>query len=101
MTQTIKGLVWVAASFKPALYHLTEAYRQRDGNADILRSLYALDRVNNRHKDSLDRVTAALAKNPDNAKLHRLRGILALDMGRVSDAERAFEKARVPGDSLL
>ncbi len=42
---------------------------------------------------ALERVDAALAKNPDHARFHELRGAILTRIGRSDEARAAFEKA--------
>jgi tetratricopeptide (TPR) repeat protein len=60
---------------------------------EILRSLLQLDRRENRFPESVARIDAAVAASPDDARLRRLRGVVALMQGDGEAAEASFKKA--------
>ncbi len=62
-------------------------------HAEILGSLMALDRSTGRQQESDERIRAALAGQPDNAKLHRLMGVVHLRLRDGDAAEKSFRRA--------
>jgi FimV-like protein len=73
--------------------YLTVATESMPTHHDILRNLLRLDQKEGRLAESVARVEAALAVEPDNAKLRTLSGLVALMDNRTEDAEAAFQKA--------
>ncbi len=76
-----------------ARQYLIQAAELMPTNADILRNLVRLDEKEGRLQESVARVAAAVEKEPDNAKLRTLSGLVALVDKRNSDAEAAFQKS--------
>jgi tetratricopeptide (TPR) repeat protein len=62
-------------------------------NPDILTNLLTLDARENRLAESTERINAAIAAEPGNAKLQQLAGMLAQMSGRPEEAEAAYKKA--------
>ena len=62
-------------------------------NQDALELLVDALLASEKNADALARVDAALAKQPDSAGLHRLRGDVLARSGRDADARAAFERA--------
>ena len=79
--------------FEQARTELERADAASPNHPDILRSLLQLDRRENRFPESLARIDAASAASPEDAKLQRLRGVVALMSGDGEAAEAAFKKA--------
>jgi len=73
--------------------YLTVANESMPTHHDILRNLLRLDQKEGRLAESVARVEAALAVEPENAKLRTLSGLVALMDNRPDDAEAAFQKA--------
>ena len=73
--------------------YLELAYELNGSNADILRSLMALDRRQGRMAESIARVEQAARENPENAKIQRLQGTVAMLSGNSEEAEAAFKKS--------
>jgi tetratricopeptide (TPR) repeat protein len=72
---------------------LLSALEQIPGNIDIINSLYLIDRREGRIDETVARIEAALANEPENARLYTLRGKVALAEGRNAAAEADFKKA--------
>jgi len=73
--------------------HLLQALELLPSNHDILNSLYLLDREEGRIQDSIERLDAAIAADPENSRLYILQGNVALAERRGEDAEADFKKA--------
>jgi tetratricopeptide (TPR) repeat protein len=80
-------------NLEAAREYLLAADEMVPGNEEILQSLIALDRQQDRLGDSKARIAAALEAEPENAKLHQLAGVLAMTENRGEDAEESFRKA--------
>jgi tetratricopeptide (TPR) repeat protein len=64
-----------------------------EGDLDLIYTLANHLEAAGRRDEALAEADAALAKNPDSAGLHQLRGALLANAGRGADAKAAFEKA--------
>ena len=58
--------------------YLLAAYEMMPANPDILQSLIALERRQDRLGESKARIAAALEAEPENGKLHQLAGVVAM-----------------------
>jgi tetratricopeptide (TPR) repeat protein len=72
---------------------MTRALEVNPTHHDILRNLLRLDRQEGRFAESVTRINAAVATEPENARLRLLVGVVALIDKRPADAEAAFKKA--------
>lgn len=73
--------------------YLLQAYESSPYNSEILGSLMALDNSTGREQASDERIQAALAVQPENAKLNRLMGLIHLRRNHGEEAERSFRRA--------
>jgi len=80
-------------NYGEARKNLLLALGEMSDNYDILNSLYIIDRVEGRVEESVARIEAAVAANPESARLLVLRGNIALADRRGEDAEASFKKA--------
>jgi tetratricopeptide (TPR) repeat protein len=80
---------------------LTGAIEQMPTHHDILRNLLRLDQSEGRFQESVKRIQDAVAKDPNDAKLRTLMGMVAQMDNRSDDAESEFRKAieLAPGDA--
>jgi tetratricopeptide (TPR) repeat protein len=62
-------------------------------NEEVLQQLAETLSVLGRDDEALVHIDAALARNPDGAALHELRGLVLLRAGRREEARGAFERA--------
>jgi tetratricopeptide (TPR) repeat protein len=69
------------------------ALAQQPGTPDILDTLLDIDRNTGRLEQSIARIDAAVAENPEDARLQQLAAKLALIQGRDADAEAALKRA--------
>jgi tetratricopeptide (TPR) repeat protein len=69
------------------------ADEETPGRPEILQSLMLLDLEMGRATESDQRIAAALEASPDDAKLHRLQGVLYLRQNQGPDAEKSFRRA--------
>jgi tetratricopeptide (TPR) repeat protein len=81
-----------AGQLEAAHADLLAALKERPNHAVVLRTLMDLEDRLGRIAESWPRIDAALARDPDNAELARLRGSYALKTGDLATAEKMFER---------
>ena len=67
----------------------------------VLQTFASLDRIEGRMDDTHARIAAAVAAEPDNARLHELRGVVAATEGDLALAEESYKKAIELDPSML
>lgn len=73
--------------------YMVLALAEKPGTPDILGTLLDLDRAEGKLADSITRIEAAVAENPDDARLQQLVARLALIQGNNVEAEAALKRA--------
>ena len=73
--------------------NLLKANAARPHNAKVLSSLLSLDRAEGKLSQSIERIDDAVAAEPENGALRRLKGTVALLTNDLAQAEVSFKKA--------
>jgi tetratricopeptide (TPR) repeat protein len=76
-----------------ARFHLNAANAAEPNHPEILRAFLNLDLVENRQRESYDRIREAEKADLKDPQLIHLRGIAALTLGRGGEAETSFRRA--------
>ena len=87
------GIAVRRGQVKEALWFLSRAAQRRPGKAQV-RYNYALAlRAAERYEDALGELDAAVKIDPKDAELRFVSGVVALRLGRASEAEAHFQEA--------